>query len=146
MIRLHGFQSTDNLNGSLSLIHPGINCYSRFDCVSFGCLSTFRKALADQWRVKLRHRSSGNVAGKFLSLERNLWQNDYDDPNEIVRMARLSVKEANMRAARMQGQTTQQLVQRVKDLKYWSGEIDRLASNGSKVLFLKGITRYERGE
>ena len=26
---------------------------------------------------------------------------------------------------RMQNQTTQQLVQRVKDLKYWSGEIDR---------------------
>lgn len=40
-------------------------------------------------------------------------------------MARLAVKEANMRAVRMQGQTTQQLMQRVKDLKYWSGEIDR---------------------
>ncbi|CAI4225940.1 unnamed protein product [Auanema sp. JU1783] len=49
----------------------------------------------------------------------------YEDPNDIVRMARLSVKEANMRAIRMQGMTTQQLVQRIKDLKYWSNEIDR---------------------
>lgn len=37
----------------------------------------------------------------------------------------MAVKEANNRALRMQTQTTQQLVQRVKDLKYWSGEIDR---------------------
>lgn len=37
----------------------------------------------------------------------------------------MAVKEANHRALRMQSQTTQQLVQRVKDLKYWSGEIDR---------------------
>lgn len=54
-----------------------------------------------------------------------LQRTEYDDPIEIVRMARLAVKEANMRATRMQGQTTQQLMQRVKDLKYWSGEIDR---------------------
>lgn len=33
--------------------------------------------------------------------------------------------EANARAVRMQNQTTQQLQQRVKDLKYWSNEIDR---------------------
>uniref|UniRef100_A0A915AKU0 Tektin n=1 Tax=Parascaris univalens TaxID=6257 RepID=A0A915AKU0_PARUN len=50
---------------------------------------------------------------------------DYDDPNEVLRLARLSVKEANMKAIRMQNQTTQQLVQRIKDLKYWSSEIDR---------------------
>ncbi|EGT30453.1 hypothetical protein CAEBREN_23666 [Caenorhabditis brenneri] len=55
----------------------------------------------------------------------NIQRTEYDDPIEIVRMARLAVKEANMRATRMQGQTTQQLMQRVKDLKYWSGEIDR---------------------
>ncbi|KAI1706560.1 tektin family domain-containing protein [Ditylenchus destructor] len=48
-----------------------------------------------------------------------------DDPSEVLRLARLAVKEANNRALRMQTQTTQQLVQRVKDLKYWSGEIDR---------------------
>uniref|UniRef100_A0A914D709 Tektin n=1 Tax=Acrobeloides nanus TaxID=290746 RepID=A0A914D709_9BILA len=52
-------------------------------------------------------------------------RDDYDDPAEVLRMARLAVKEANSRAARLQNQTTQQLVQRVKDLKYWSGEIDR---------------------
>ncbi|CAI5455363.1 unnamed protein product [Caenorhabditis angaria] len=52
-------------------------------------------------------------------------RSEYDDPIEIVRMARLAVKEANMRATRMQAQTTQQLQQRCKDLKYWSGEIDR---------------------
>uniref|UniRef100_A0A9J2PS47 Tektin n=1 Tax=Ascaris lumbricoides TaxID=6252 RepID=A0A9J2PS47_ASCLU len=50
---------------------------------------------------------------------------EYDDPNEVLRLARLSVKEANMKAIRMQNQTTQQLVQRIKDLKYWSSEIDR---------------------
>uniref|UniRef100_A0AC35FDX7 Tektin n=1 Tax=Panagrolaimus sp. PS1159 TaxID=55785 RepID=A0AC35FDX7_9BILA len=50
---------------------------------------------------------------------------EYEDPSEVLRMARLAVKEANNRAMRMQNQTTQQLVQRVKDLKYWSGEIDR---------------------
>ncbi|KHN70608.1 Tektin-4 [Toxocara canis] len=50
---------------------------------------------------------------------------EYDDPNEVLRLARLSVKEANMKAVRMQNQTTQQLVQRIKDLKYWSAEIDR---------------------
>lgn len=49
----------------------------------------------------------------------------YDDPLDIVRGARAAVKEANARAIRMQNQTTQQLVQRVKDLKYWSNEIDR---------------------
>lgn len=48
-----------------------------------------------------------------------------NDPTEVLRMARIAVKEANNRALRMQTQTTQQLVQRVKDLKYWSGEIDR---------------------
>lgn len=42
-----------------------------------------------------------------------------------MRIARLAVKEANNRALRLQNQTTQQLVQRVKDLKYWSQEIDR---------------------
>ncbi|VDM40091.1 unnamed protein product [Toxocara canis] len=50
---------------------------------------------------------------------------EYDDPNEVLRLARLSVKEANMKAVRMQNQTTQQLVQRIKDLKYWCAEIDR---------------------
>uniref|UniRef100_A0AC34QI13 Tektin n=1 Tax=Panagrolaimus sp. JU765 TaxID=591449 RepID=A0AC34QI13_9BILA len=50
---------------------------------------------------------------------------EYDDPSEVLRLARLTVKEANNRAMRMQNQTTQQLVQRVKDLKYWSMEIDR---------------------
>jgi hypothetical protein len=44
---------------------------------------------------------------------------------EVLRIARLAVKEANNRALRLQNQTTQQLVQRVKDLKYWSAEIDR---------------------
>ncbi|GMT33454.1 hypothetical protein PFISCL1PPCAC_24751, partial [Pristionchus fissidentatus] len=52
-------------------------------------------------------------------------QEKYDDPLQIVRHARAAVKEANARAARMQNQTTQQLQQRVKDLKYWSNEIDR---------------------
>ncbi|KAI6226449.1 hypothetical protein M3Y99_01295400 [Aphelenchoides fujianensis] len=52
-------------------------------------------------------------------------KDDYDDPQEVLRVARLAVKEANNRALRLQNQTTQQLVQRVKDLKYWSGEIDR---------------------
>uniref|UniRef100_A0A915DUK9 Tektin n=1 Tax=Ditylenchus dipsaci TaxID=166011 RepID=A0A915DUK9_9BILA len=52
-----------------------------------------------------------------------------DDPSEVLRMARMAVKEANNRALRMQTQTTQQLVQRVKDLKYWSGEIDRELSD-----------------
>ncbi|CAD5234394.1 unnamed protein product [Bursaphelenchus xylophilus] len=50
---------------------------------------------------------------------------DYDDPAEVLRVARLAVKEANNRAMRLQNATTQQLVQRVKDLKYWSSEIDR---------------------
>ncbi|KAF8384431.1 hypothetical protein PRIPAC_73573, partial [Pristionchus pacificus] len=52
-------------------------------------------------------------------------QEKYDDPLQIVRHARAAVKEANARAVRMQNQTTQQLQQRVKDLKYWSNEIDR---------------------
>lgn len=52
-------------------------------------------------------------------------KDDYDDPAEVLRIARLAVKEANNRALRLQNQTTQQLVQRVKDLKYWSQEIDR---------------------
>ncbi|KAI6173635.1 hypothetical protein M3Y98_01102600 [Aphelenchoides besseyi] len=52
-------------------------------------------------------------------------KDDYDDPQEVLRVARLAVKEANNRAVRLQNQTTQQLVQRVKDLKYWSAEIDR---------------------
>ncbi|CAD5229402.1 unnamed protein product [Bursaphelenchus okinawaensis] len=50
---------------------------------------------------------------------------EYDDPAEVLRVARLAVKEANNRAMRLQNATTQQLVQRVKDLKYWSSEIDR---------------------
>uniref|UniRef100_A0A0N5BRW9 Tektin n=1 Tax=Strongyloides papillosus TaxID=174720 RepID=A0A0N5BRW9_STREA len=50
---------------------------------------------------------------------------DIDDPSEVLRMVRLTVKEANQRAQKLQNQTTQQLVQRVKDLKYWSSEIDR---------------------
>uniref|UniRef100_A0AC35THJ8 Col_cuticle_N domain-containing protein n=1 Tax=Rhabditophanes sp. KR3021 TaxID=114890 RepID=A0AC35THJ8_9BILA len=52
-------------------------------------------------------------------------QDEYDDPSEVLRLARLTVKEANIRAARLQNQTTQHLVERVKDLKYWSSEIDR---------------------
>ncbi|TKR80765.1 hypothetical protein L596_014779 [Steinernema carpocapsae] len=49
----------------------------------------------------------------------------HDDASEVLRFARLSVKEANQRAIRLQNQTTHQLVQRVKDLKYWSHEIER---------------------
>ncbi|KAK0404227.1 hypothetical protein QR680_017353 [Steinernema hermaphroditum] len=49
----------------------------------------------------------------------------HDDPSEVLRLARLCVREANQKAARMQNQTTHQLVQRVKDLKYWSQEIER---------------------
>ncbi|KAH7725373.1 Protein R02E12.4 [Aphelenchoides avenae] len=55
----------------------------------------------------------------------NVRTDDYEDPAEVLRLARLAVKEANNRAQRLQNQTTTQLVQRVKDLKYWSGEIDR---------------------
>ncbi|CEF64274.1 AT25102p [Strongyloides ratti] len=50
---------------------------------------------------------------------------DIDDPAEVLKIVRLTVKEANQRAQKLQNQTTQQLVQRVKDLKYWSSEIDR---------------------
>lgn len=68
-----------------------------------------------------------NQVGFLAIIKIHLFQvkDDYDDPAEVLRIARLAVKEANNRALRLQNQTTQQLVQRVKDLKYWSNEIDR---------------------